>query len=438
MSDPIDAIPSSIPDLMRFLDVSPTAFHAASEVEQRLSSEGFAVLDEKDAWKMEPRARYLVVRGGSAVVAIVAGTKPVHTSGVRVIGAHTDSPALKLKPNAAGVSGGYVTFGLEVYGGPVLATWVDRDLMIAGRVAVSDDATPMGVGSRLVSIDRPLVFVPGLAIHLDRKVNDEGLRINAQDNLPALYSLDAGDPVDLRAVVSEHLGMEPKRILAWDLFLVDAQHATLAGARDAFIRSGRLDDLAMCHAGLTALLRTCDKATPHARMVVLYDHEEVGSATSRGAVSPLLADVLERLALSGGGGREDYMRAVQRSLFVSADMAHALNPNHASRHDDRHRPLLNGGPVLKVNASMRYATDATGWALFEKACAKADVPVQRYVNRSDIPSGSTIGPIASSRLGMMTLDIGNPMLSMHSIRETAGTRDHELMIRAMTELLSGE
>lgn len=430
----------TIEDLLSFLDASLTAWHAASQMESRLEDAGFGRLDEGAEWKLEPGGRYYVVRNGSALAAFVVGSVPAAESGLRVVGAHTDSPALKLKPNASRAAGGYLTLGVEVYGGPILATWTDRDLRVAGRVSIRNPDGPMGVEPRLFAPQRPLVTVPNLAIHLNRKVNDDGLKLNAQENLPAILAMDTGDPPAARALVrlvAGEMGVEPADIMGFDLILCDAQGGARAGLDGEFVRSGRIDDLAMCHAGLAALLESCSKETELTRILVCYDNEEVGSSTAQGAASPFLSDVLERIAMADGG-REALMRAVSRSWLVSADMAHALNPNYASKHDPEHRPLLGSGPVLKVNASRRYATDSEGQAVFERICADADVPLQRYVIRSDLPCGSTIGPIASSRLGMKTIDVGNPILAMHSIRETAGSRDQELMIRALTGFYSGD
>jgi aspartyl aminopeptidase len=429
---------STIHDLITFLDEGLTAWHAASLMAGRLGDAGFEELDEAAEWRLEPGGRYHVVRNGSALAAFVVGTAPASRGGLRVVGAHTDSPALKLKPNPSRASGGYVTLGVEVYGGPILATWTDRDLRIAGRASIRNPDAPMGLESRLLAPPRPLVVVPNLAIHLNRKVNDEGLKLNAQENLPAILAREGEDlPAGEAAVrlVAAEVGVDPADVMGFDLVLCDAQGAARAGVDGQFLRSGRIDDLAMCHAGLAALVRSCGQETDHTRMLVCYDNEEVGSSTAQGAASPFLTDVIERIAMAAGG-REALMRAVARSWLVSADMAHALNPNYASKHDPDHRPVLGGGPVLKVNASRRYATDSEGQALFERICRDADVPVQRYVNRSDLPCGSTIGPIASSRLGMRTIDVGNPILAMHSIRETAGAADQELMIRALAGFYS--
>ncbi len=430
---------AGISDLMAFLDASPTAWHATRWISGRLDAEGRARLDEAGAGEIRPGGKYHVVRNGSAVAAFVAGTASPAEAGFRMIGAHTDSPALKIKPNAVSEASGYLTLGVEVYGGPVLATWVDRDLRLAGRVALRSKDAPRGHVTVLVSPVRPLVLVPGLAIHLDRKVNDEGLKPNAQDHMPAVLSLASGgkvpEPDPVASIIAAELGVEPGDVLAHDLFLVDAQPAALAGAAGDLLRSGRLDDLAMCHAAATALARSSGAAAPATRIVILTDNEEVGSATPQGAASPMLGDLMERITIALGQGREALMRAARRSIMVSADMAHAVHPSYQGKHDPKHRPALNGGPVLKVNASMRYATDAEGWAIFEAACAAAGVPVQRFVTRSDMQSGSTIGPIAASRTGVLTVDVGNPILGMHSIRETGGVMDHDMMTRALERFL---
>jgi len=429
-----------IDDLVAFLDSSPTAWHAASWMAERLVSRGFTTLDEGEPWCIEPGGRYIVVRSGSAIAAFVVGTSPASEAGMRIVGAHTDSPALKLKPIASSAAAGYVTLGIEVYGGPILATWTDRDLRIAGRVVLASSRAAGGTEIRLVAPGSPLVTVPNLAIHLNRSVNDDGLKLNAQDHMPAVLALDkGGQPAD-RAVVdllAADLGAAAADVLGFDLFLVDAQPAAIAGLGREFLRSGRLDDLAMCHAGLSALLRSSAAEAGHTRILVCYDNEEVGSATPQGAASPLLTDLVERIVMASEPGREPLLRAVSRSWLASADMAHAVHPSHQAKHDSVHRPIIGSGPVLKVNASMRYATDALGSSVFERACREADVPLQRYVHRADLPCGSTIGPIAASRLGLRTFDVGNPLLSMHSARETAGVGDHDLMIRALARFLSG-
>jgi aspartyl aminopeptidase len=421
-------------DLLAFLEASPTPFHCVAECRRRLTAAGFREMDERDPWSVGPGDRGFTVRGDASIVVWRRGTKAPEASGFRVVGAHTDSPNLRLKPRMTRPSNGHLLLDVEIYGGVLLATWADRDLSLAGRVYVDG---PQGPESRLVRFDRPLCRIPNVAIHLNRGVNDEGLVLDKHKHLAPVLGLwsGEGDPeTAVRALVAEAIGVAPDRILGHDLCLYDVQPPSLSGLDDAFVHAARLDNQAMCHAGLTALLSLGE--TPEVTSVVaLFDHEECGSASSRGAEGPFLADVLERLA---GEGRDASARAMRRSFCLSADMAHALHPNFGDKHDGRHQPVLNGGPVVKTNVNMRYATDAETSALFRRLCRRHDVPVQEFVSRADLACGTTIGPITATRLGIPTLDVGNPMLSMHSIREMCGSRDQAMMTKAMGAFLAGE
>jgi aspartyl aminopeptidase len=429
-----------IADLMAFLDHSPTPYHAAAESVRRLVAAGFRELSEADPWSLEPGDRRYAVRGDSSLVAFQVGRTTPAEGGFRVLGAHTDSPNLRLKPLADTGAHGYRQLAVEPYGGVLLHTWLDRDLSLAGRVALRGDAAPH---TRLVDFARPLLRVPSLAIHLNREIHQEGLKLNAQTQLVPVGGLEQGPPLaellasELRA--QGDAGVRAEDVVGFDLALYDVQRAAVAGLRGEFLHSARLDNLASCHASLCALIAACDAPPPEfTRLVVLYDHEEVGSRSAQGAGGTLLADTLER-AVSGfkGGAPQGLPRAVARSSMISVDMAHAVHPNYADRHEPGHRPVIGRGPVLKTNASQSYASDARSAGLFRQLCAEAGIEPQHFVARSDMGCGSTIGPISAARVGISTVDVGNPMLSMHSCREMAGTADVAPMLSVLTRFLAG-
>jgi aspartyl aminopeptidase len=411
-------------DLLTYLGASPTPYHAVANAISRLP--GFTRLDEKASWNDLSPGRYYVVNEDAALVAFVLPpARPVR--GFRIVGAHTDSPNLRLKPRAEYQKDGYRQLGVEVYGGVLLNSWLDRDLALAGRVLVRDGAT---VASRLVRLDKPRVRVAQLAIHLDREVNDKGLVLNRQEHLAPILGLGAPDHDELGAMCALALGVDPASIVTIDLMLYDTLAPALGGAKDELLFSARLDNLASCHAAIAALA----EAGPQGDVVplaALFDHEEVGSQSATGAESAFLPRVLTRLVHATGGGPDDVARAMAGSMCVSADMAHAVHPNYADRHETRHKPVINGGPVLKVNSQQRYATSGRTAAVFAELCRAAEVPLQHYAHRTDLPCGSTIGPITATLLGIPTVDVGNPMLSMHSCRELAGTKDPELMTRVL-------
>ncbi len=420
-------------DLLAFLGDSPTPFHAVTSATARLAAAGFRPIAETDDWSSLTPGGYSFVHGGSSVLAFVI-PEGKRVAGFRIVGAHTDSPNLRLKPIPEYKKEGYAQLGVEVYGGVLLNSWLDRDLSLAGRVFVSDNAGSARVESRLVRFTRPMLRVAQLAIHLDRDVNDKGVVLNKQDHLAPIFGLDGDGAKDLRAMLAEELGIAGDRIVGSDLMLYDVVAPTLGGRSAEMIFSARLDNLAMSHAAIRAIV----DATPAAAagdvvpVAALFDHEEIGSETAYGAQSAFLPRALERIVLGRGGSREDYHRSLAGSLCVSADMAHAVHPNYESRHESRHKPLLNGGPVIKINSQQRYATSGATAALFRDLCARVEVPVQHYAHRTDLPCGSTIGPIASTLLGIRTVDVGNPMLSMHSIRELGGAKDPAMMTRVLT------
>lgn len=416
-------------DLLAFIDASPSPFHACATAAQRLEAAGFTRLDEQASWPAGPGRRFLV-RGGS-LVAWSMGDQPAGTP-FRVIGAHTDSPNLRVKPNADAGTAGFRQLAVEVYGGALLNSWLDRDLGLSGRVVVRDGA---GAAERLLRVDEPLLRVPQLAIHLDREIGEKGLKLNPQQHLSPVWGLGDPTPGAFAAFVADRLGIDTAQILGWDLMAHDLAPGTLAGAAQELLSAPRLDNLCSAWAGVTALVAAAGEGSP-IPVVVLFDHEEVGSTSARGAASALLPAVLERVVAAQGGGREDLLRALAGSVCASADMAHATHPNYVDRHEPRHHIALNGGPVLKVNSNQRYATDGASAAAFVLACEQAGVPHQRYAHRSDLPCGSTIGPLTAAELGIATFDVGAPQLAMHSARELGGSADPAHLAAALAAFLA--
>ena len=413
--------------LLAFIQASPTPFHAVRAVEEALEAAHFRRLDERESWRLEAGGRYWVSRADSSLIAFIVGTRDPAEAGFRVVGAHTDSPNLRLKPKGDLLAQGYRQLGVEVYGGVLLSTWTDRDLGLAGRLLIDSAA---GLRSRLICVDRPIARVPMLAIHLDREVNERGLVLNKQTHMAPVFGLEGGRR--LLDWLGAEIGLEAgEKIAGFDLMLFAIEAPTLGGVDGEFVFAPRLDNLGSCHAALEALLRGADSPASATRMIAFFDHEEVGSASPQGAAGSFQEDVFDRVRSALDLKGDAFHRAKARSLMISADMAHAVHPNYADRHEKDHMPRLNAGPVLKTNANMRYATDGRTGAEWARICREAEVPYQDFVMRSDLACGSTIGPLVATRLGMPTLDVGNPMLSMHSSREMAGTRDHHLMIRAL-------
>ncbi|MEQ6918412.1 M18 family aminopeptidase [Halomonas aquatica] len=414
--------------LLDFLRRSPTPWHATASMAQQLEAAGFRRLEESEAWHLSPGERVYVTRNDSSIIAFQLPRERL--SALRLIGAHTDSPGLRLKPNAAQSAAGWLQLGVEVYGGALLAPWFDRDLGIAGRVHVRHaDGRIEGV---LLDIERPVAIIPSLAIHLDREANN-GRAINAQTEMAPVFLQGGGRP-DLERLLKQWLeeqhGLAEVELLDFELAFRDMQPPARVGIEGELIASARLDNLLSCFAGLEALLASDGR---QGAVLVANDHEEVGSASACGAQGPFLGDVLRRVnARLGDGSEEGFVRLVQASRLISCDNAHALHPNFQDKHDAAHGPVLNGGPVIKVNASQRYATNSATAALFRDLCREADVPVQTFVTRADMGCGSTIGPITATELGVPTLDVGAPQWAMHSIRETAGARDVEYLTRVLT------
>lgn len=419
-------------DLLRYIDASPTPYHAVAATIARLGAAGFRPLDEREAWHLAPGDRRYVTRHGSSIIAFEVGAESPAIGGVRMVAAHTDSPNLRLKPRAAYTKHGYRQVGVEVYGGVLYSTWLDRDLSVAGRLVVRSADGPRAV---LVDLAAPTLRIPNLAIHLNREVNSEGLKLNAQNHLPPIWALDGTPETELFRRLADQAGVSTADVLEHDLCLYDLQRGTLSGIDEPFLHSARLDNLGSCYSSTSALLDVLARGpAAHTRMVALFDHEEVGSQSAQGAHGTFLQSLLTRLAdVHPAKTEQAYPRMIAASFCISSDMAHALHPNYADRHEPNHQPLLGGGPVIKSNVNQRYATDGESAARFAAFCREAGVTPQHFVTRTDLGCGSTIGPITASMLGVRTVDVGNPMLSMHSCRELAGVRDLELMHAALVQ-----
>ena len=416
--------------LAAFIDRSPSPFHACEAVAAELERAGFRRLREEDAWPRGGGSHY--VRRGASLMAWIVPAGASAALPFRVVGAHTDSPNLRVKPRPDVTRAGCRQLAIEVYGGVLLNSWLDRDLGLSGRAFVR---TRGGIAERLFRIDRPILRVPQLAIHLNREITTEGLHLNPQEHLLPIHGLDGFDSAaGFRELVAPALSVEPADVLSWDAMCHDTAPAALVGAREEFLSAARLDNLACSFAGLRALLRAARGASesPAIRALVLFDHEEVGSGSSRGAQSPFLSTCLERIQGGLGGGREELHRSIAGSVCVSADMAHATHPNYREKHDPEHWIRMNAGPAIKVNMNQRYASEAETEAVFQDACERAGVPYQKYSHRNDLACGSTIGPLTAANLGMRTVDVGSPQLAMHSARELAGALDPDYLVRALT------
>lgn len=418
-------------DLMSFLAASPTPYHAVANTAERLEKVGFRQVAETDAWDGTTGGKY-VLRGGAIVAWYVPEGASPHTP-FRIIGAHTDSPNLRVKPQPDAGAHGWRQVAVEIYGGPLLNSWLDRDLGLAGRLTLRDGST------RLVNVDRPLLRVPQLAIHLDRSVSTEGLKLDKQRHLQPIWGMgnDVRDG-DLIAFLEEESGLAPGEVTGWDLMVHSVEAPAYLGRDQELVAGPRMDDLLSVHAGVAALTAVAvHESVSYIPVLVGFDHEENGSQSDTGADGPLLGGVLERSVFARGGSYEDRARAFAGTVCLSSDTGHAVHPNYAERHDPTHHPRVNGGPILKVNVNNRYATDGSGRAVFAAACEKADVPFQSFVSNNSMPCGTTIGPITAARHGIKTVDIGAAILSMHSARELCGTDDPFLLANALVAFLRG-
>jgi len=418
--------------LLSFLQASPTPFHATASMKARLLEQNFQELKEDQDWQIEQGGRYFVTRNASSIIAFTTPQLDYHKQGWRMLGAHTDSPCLKLKPNAHVNRAGYDQLGVEVYGGVLRHTWLDRDLSLAGRVTFKTKTAE--IVSRLIDFKRPIAVIPNLAIHLNRTVN-EGFKVNPQEELLPILGVDNGR-FDLQQMIitqlkSEHPDLEIDRLLDFELSLYDVQAPALIGLNQEFIASARLDNLLSCHVGLSSLLAAGNELPS---LLICTDHEEIGSLSTCGANGPFLEDVLRRLSPD----QEKYVQSMSLSMLISADNAHGLHPNYMSLHDKHHAPMINSGAVIKVNANQRYATNSETASIYRNLAEEEGYQVQTFVVRSDMACGSTIGPITSGEVGVATIDIGLPTFAMHSIRELAGSADAFGLHRVLNRFLKLE
>ena len=423
-----------IENLIEFLNESPVNFLAVKTLKEILAGRGFREINAADSiGELKAGDQVFFTKNDSSLYAFRIGRKALADNGFHLICAHCDSPTFRIKPNAEMLcEGGITKLNTEVYGGPIMSTWFDRPLSLAGRVLIKTDDV-MQPETRLLHIKRPLLQITNLAIHFNRQVND-GVKLSKQkDMLPLLGivtdQLESGNM--LMNVIAEELGVNIPDILDFDLYLYDIAPACTFGVHDEFISGGRLDDLSMVHAGLMALLATETQDTT--QVLAVFDNEETGSQTKQGAGSPFLSTLLQRIVLAQGGNQEDFFRSIEKAFMISADNAHAWHPNYSEKYDPTNHPMLGGGPVIKFNAAQKYASDAYSAAAFASICQQAGVPCQRFVNHSDVAGGSTLGNILASSLPLRGVDMGNAILAMHSCRETGSVADHEYCVKAFTE-----
>lgn len=425
-----------IKSLLNFLDSSPCNFYAVHTVREILINNGFAEKSLEDALTAHPGEKFFVTKNHSAIFAFTVGKKPVADTGLKIIAAHSDSPCFRVKPHAEMLcEGGIVKLNTEVYGGPILYTWFDRPLSLAGRVLLkgNDALHPI---TRLVKIDRPLFSISHLAIHFNRAVN-EGNKISKQkDMLPIIAKVNNTLEAEnmLLHLVADELQVETGDIIDFDLLVYNTEKATTFGLNNEFISAGRLDDLSMVHAAIEAIIDVKDDNATC--VAAIFDNEETGSGTKQGAGSPVLANVIQRMVESQGGNYDGYCRALAKSFLVSADNAHAFHPNYAEKYDPTNHPALGGGPCIKINANCKYMSDAHSAAIFKSLCIEAGAPYQYFVNHSDVAGGSTLGNILTGQMDIAGVDVGNPLLAMHSVRETGSVTDHMNMIKVFKQFFS--
>ncbi len=410
-------------NLLQYLNDSPTAYHAVENAMEILRANDFQELKETQKWSLQAGGKYFVVKNHSCIIAFTVGDGDLAQGGFRIIGAHTDSPSLKIKPGACTVTpDGYVKLNVEVYGGAILSTWFDRPLAVAGRVIVKQDS---GLAERLIRIDKPVCTIPNLCIHFNRDCNTNGSYNKQTDILPLLSMKEEGVEKGeyLLNLIYRETGIGKDDILDYELFLYEYQKGIFMGQNEKFLSAPRIDNLCMVYSGLSALTESKDDGRKY-KVFAAFDHEEVGSTSAQGARSGFLSHILERISKNLGLTDEGYFQAIANSTSISADTAHAVHPNYSDKHDTENRPILGGGPVIKYSASQRYSTNAFSAAYFMEACGRAQIPYQKYVNRNDIVGGSTIGPALSSLTTIPTVDIGTPVLAMHSIREFGAVADN--------------
>lgn len=435
LNNPTTDIDRHVDDLIDFLNASPCNFWAVATVAERLKRAGFTELCMSDEWRLERGSKYFTTKNGSAIFAFTVGSDAA--AGYKIISAHSDSPGFRIKPKAEMLTDGAILkLNTEVYGGPILYTWFDRPLSIAGRVILRSD-NPLRPDCRLIKFDKPLLTIPHLAIHFNRSVNEGNPLSKQKDMLPVIAKLndEAGKDNYLVNLVAEELDVEPADILDFDLTLYDVTPAMRVGTSGEFITSGRIDDLEMVHCAMTALIASseCVVDSDMTRIMAIFDNEETGSGTKQGAASPVLRGIMERINCALGGDNSAFFRSIANSFMVSADNAHGVHPNYAEKQDPTNHPVLGGGPVIKINANCKYMTDADSAAVFRSICERAEVPYQYFVNHSDSAGGSTLGNILTSQIELRGVDMGAAQWAMHSVRETASSADAFHIAKAFTE-----
>ena len=424
----------SAQNLLEFIDVSPSPWHVVKTIEEHLAQFQFERLDETEIWTLKTGGRYFVVRGDSSMIAFVHGEKSVSETGFKIIGAHTDSPGLRIKPNPENKTAGLERLNVEIYGGAILATFSDRELSFAGRVNYQTEIGELE--QCLIHFEKPMLRLPNLAIHLNRNVNEDGLKFQKQTELNLiLANVTEQLPASQFMTLLHSQLPNAEKILAWDLNVFDTQKGNLWGANNEFFANRQIDNLASCHAAITALLDESILKSDSTLVCAFFDHEEVGSESHCGASGSFLTDTLKRINDVTSRNPQDFSRALAKSFLISADMAHAYHPNFPSVYDSNHLVHINQGVVIKVNVNQRYTSDSVSEAMFMKWCEQASVPYQMYSHRNDLPCGSTIGAIVSANTGIRGVDVGNPMWAMHSCRESAGVLDHYSMIKVMKRFL---
>ena len=425
-----------IESLLKFMDSSVCNFLAVDTIKKVLVANGFTEKRLEDAFTCQGGEKFFVTKNDSAIFAVTVGSKPVSETGFKIISAHSDSPCFRIKPNPEMVSGdGLVRLNTEVYGGPILYTWFDRPLSLAGRVILKGKSALHPV-TRLLKIDNPILVIPHLAIHFNRSVNEGNPLSKQKDMLPILTRISSSLEANnlLINYVAKSLDVSVADILDFDLFVYDTEKACVVGLNDEFVLSGRLDDLSMAHAAITAITEATDSEATC--VSAIFDNEETGSGTKQGAHSPVLTNILRRVATCQGVDFDGFCRAVSKSFLISADNAHAFHPNYGEKYDPTNHPAIGGGPVIKINANCKYMTDAHSAAIFKSLCIEAGSPYQYFVNHSDVAGGSTLGNIFTGQLDIEGVDVGSPLLAMHSVRETASTDDHVNMIKVFKHFFS--
>ncbi len=422
--------------LLEFLDKSPCNFFAVSTIKDELLSNGFTELKADEKWTLKKGKKYFVVKNDSAIFGFTIGNKPVSETGFKIIAAHSDSPCFRIKPNPEMKGDGVLRLNTEVYGGPILYTWFDRPLSLAGRVMVENPDNPLRPTTMLIDLKRPVMIIPHLAIHFNRAVNDGNKLSKQKDMLPiaAIINNEAEKEGYLLNKVAEELNIDKKHILDFDLLLYNHQKAEKAGFNNEFVCSGRIDDLSMAHAAMCALIDGTDST--NTKIMAIFDNEETGSGTKQGAASPVLANIMRRISASTDIDEEGFYQAIAKTFMISADNAHAAHPNYPEKYDPTNHPAMGGGPVIKINANCKYMTDANSSAIFISLCKSCGVPYQFFVNHSDNAGGSTLGNILTSQIDITGVDVGNPIWAMHSAMETGSMEDHQNMIKVFTHFFS--